>query len=410
MKSIRHFASAAVIAFAVAAGPAWADEEADEQISTTADDKVGPVAKPEKEEKKSGWQIKPRFRVQYDVADIDGPATLTGQGRSSEFRRSQLGVDITMPGGFSARVEGEFTADPIEFADAYIAWSGDGLTITAGQQKHFTPLDDMTSDLNTSFTERAALVTAFGYGRRTGLSANYIKGDFMVGGGVFTDPLILLDDVGKNSLSVDLRAAWMPTIGKAKVHLGAAYHWKDRNDFEANPLRYRQRPLAHSTETRYISTPGLTVDKEQSYGLEAGAVLGRFHAASEVHWLHASRPGFDDPTFFGAYGEVGFFLTNDSRPLKNGAFGAIKPKKPLGSGGIGAVQVNARYDILDLNSKGATGGKQDGYMASIIWTPIENLRLLANYARLDYTDAALPAGVDRDYSVDVFQVRGQITF
>ncbi len=296
------------------------------------------------------------------------------------------------------------------FRERYATLPMEGLTVTAGQQKPFTPFDDMTSDLNTSFSERAAFVTAFGYSRRTGASASYAKGDFMISGGVFTDPLIMLNDVADNSMSVDLRGGWMPTIGKAKLHFAAAYHLRELNDFGLVTTRYRLRPALRITDTRYIGTPALAITKEQRYGLEAAAVLGRFHGAAEVHWLHATRTSSDNPTFFGGYAEAGVFLTSDSRPLKAGVFGGIKPKKPLGSGGIGAVQVNVRYDHLDLNSKGVTGGKQDGYMASLIWSPTENLRLLLNYARLDYTDAAIAVGGSRNYAVDVFGLRGQITY
>lgn len=370
---------------------------------------IEPTA-PKSEENTSSWQIKPRWRVQYDIAEIDGPTGLPGAGDYDDLRRARIGVDIKAPHGFLARVEGEFSTDPIEFTDAYVGWSGKGINILAGQQKNFTPLDDITSNLNISFMERAAFSTTFGYARRTGVSVVYSKGTWAIGGGVFTDPLIMLNDVKSNSISADVRGYWEPQLGKAKLHLGAAYHWRNLNDFGDVTTRYRQRPLVRITDTRYIGTPGLTVDKEQRYGLEAAAVAGRFHGAAEVHWLNASRLGLADPTFFGGYAEAGVFLTNDSRPLKGGAFGGIKPKKPLGSGGIGAVQVNVRYDYLDLNSAGVTGGKQDGYLASLIWTPVEFLRLMVNYARLDYSDAAIAVGSDRDYSVDVIGARAQLSF
>ncbi len=391
--------------------PSGSSKEAEETPVPTTDAPTSDAPIAAKAEKsKSGWQIKPRWRLQYDIADIDGPTGLAGLGKFEDIRRTQLGVDIKMPNGFSARVEGDFSADPIEFVDAYIAWEGKGVSVTAGQHKALTPLDDMTSDVNTSFMERAAFSTAFGYGRRTGISAGITKGDFAVNGGVFTDPLILLNDVKSNSVSADFRTYWSPKLGSTKVHLAAAYHWRNLGDFSDSTTRYRQRPLVRITDTRYISTAGITVDKEHRYGFEAAAVNGRFHGASEVHWLKAERPGFTDPTFFGGYAEAGVFLTNDSRPLKAGTFGGIKPKKPLGKGGIGALQFNVRYDYLDLNSKGVTGGKQDGYLASVIWTPIENIRLLFNYARLDYTGAAIAVAGDRDYAVDVIGVRGQLTF
>jgi phosphate-selective porin OprO and OprP len=403
MKSLRLFAGTALLV--AVASPATAEESAD------TESKVKVEAAPTKIEKqKSDWQIKPRWRVQYDVADIDGPTGLAGLGNVDDIRRAQLGIDLKMPGGFSARIEGDFAASPIEFTDLYLAWDRKGINVTAGQHKAFTPIDDMTSDLNTSFLERASIVTAFGYSRRTGVSAGYSKGDFGVNAGVFTDPLLQLNDVQSNSVSVDTRAYWSPKMGKAKLHFAAAYHLRDLNDFGLATTRYRLRPQLRITDTRYIGTPGLVISKEQRYGLEAAAVLGRFHSVAEFHWLNASRTSFDNPTFFGGYAEAGFFLTNDSRPLKGGAFGGIKPKKPLASGGIGALQINVRYDYLDLNSKGVTGGKQNGYMASLIWTPAENFRLMGQYSKLKYTDAAIAVAGDRSYSVDVIGLRGQISY
>ena len=97
--------------------------------------------------------------------------------------------------------------------------------------------------------------------------------------------------------------------------------------------------------------------------------------------------------------EVGYFLTRgDTRTYKGGAFDRISPKNPVGSGGIGAVQVNLRYDYLDLNDAGIAGGTQNGLGGSIVWTPTAYTRLMANYGRMTYSDAFMPAaGGDRDY-------------
>jgi phosphate-selective porin OprO and OprP len=383
-----------------AASPALAQEVAKETMATPKTEK-----KPESE-----WQLKPRWRVQYDVAEIDGPAGLAGTGDFEDIRRARIGVDLKMPSGFAARVEAELTTDPIELTDAYLQWSNKSFKVVAGQQKPQLPLDEENSNLNISFLERAAFVSTFGYGRRTGVSGHYTKGDWSMSGGIYTDPLITLNDVPTNSTSLDFRTHWSPKVGKTKLHLAAAYHWRDLNDIGASPTRYRSRPSIRIVDTRYIGTPGLAVEKEQRYGLEAAAVNGRFHFAGEAHWLKAQRAVLDDPTFFGAYAELGVFLTNDSRPLKGGSFGAIKPKKPIGGGGIGAVQLNVRYDHLDLNSKGVTGGKQNGLLTSLIWTPAENFRLLGQYSRLKYSDAAIAVAGDRSYTVDVIGVRGQISY
>jgi phosphate-selective porin OprO/OprP len=358
----------------------------------------------------SEWQLRPRWRLQYDVARIDGPDGLAGVGNFQDIRRARVGVDLAMPYGFSARLETELTADPIELNDAYLQWSGRRVKVILGQQKAQFPLDEENSDLDTSFLERAAFVNAFGYTRRTGISGHYVAGDWAMSGGIYTDAIVALNDVRANSVSADLRAFWSPQLASTRLHFGAAYHWRDMNDFGLAATRYRSRPALRITDTRYIGTPGLAVEKEQRFGLEAAAVQGRFHLASEAHWLKAQREGHNDPIFFGAYAEIGLFLTKDSRPLKGGMFGTIKPRKPIGGGGLGAVQLNIRYDYLTLNSGAIIGGTQNGYLASLIWTPAENFRLMGQYTKLRYTDAAVALAGDRSYSVNVIGVRGQISF
>jgi phosphate-selective porin OprO/OprP len=410
MRSRHITAAVATFTSLFSAVPALAQPE-DPSISLP--DRGLADAKPpesKKSESASDWKLRPRWRVQYDVANLDGPAGLPGTGNLQDIRRARVGVDVTMPNGFAARLETELTTDPIEFTDAYLQWSDKRFKVMLGLQKAQLPLDEENSNLNISFLERAAFVSAFGYSRRTGISGHYVKGDWVMSGGVYTDPLILLNDVATNSASVDFRTYWSPQFASTKFHLGAAYHWRDLNDFGMATTRYRSRPALRITDTRYIGTPALAVEKEQRFGLEAAAVTGRFHVATEAHWLKAQRDRLNDPTFFGAYAELGVFLTKDSRPLKGGLFGSIKPNKPVGGGGLGAVQLNLRYDHLDLNSGNVVGGKQNGYLASLIWTPAENFRLMGQFARLRYSDAAIAIAGDRSYRVDVLGVRGQISF
>src|SRR3546814_18673377 len=109
---------------------------------------------------------------------------------------------------------------------------------------------------------------------------------------------------------------------------------------------------------------------------------GRWHAASEPDCQKVERIGLADPEFFGGAVEAGLYLTDDTRSYRSGMFRGIKVKKPVGSGGIGAWQVNLRSDHLDLNDDGIDGGKQDGHMASRLWNPIDYVRFMINSARL----------------------------
>src|SRR3546814_8750459 len=70
--------------------------------------------------------------------------------------------------------------------------------------------------------------------------------------------------------------------------------------------------------------------------------------------------GMADPTFFGGYAEVGYFLTSgDTRGYKDGKFDRTKPKNPVGKGGMGSLQFNLRYDRLDLSDAAILGRSEE---------------------------------------------------
>ena len=359
-----------------------------------------------------GWSFKPRGRLQVDVASIDAPAGVTGThgGLATEFRRAYLGMEGKIPGGFGYRIEADFANSAVDLTDVYLTYATGPLTVTAGQQKPFWSLDELTSDLFTSMLERAAFTQAFGFERRVGLSAQYKGKALLLQGGVFGDNANDLNSDSNNSVSLDARAIWMPKFGNTQLHLGGSGQWRNINDAPA--VRYASRPFVHTTNSRIVDTGTFNATSERGLGVEAAALAGPFHVAGEGFWQTARRPGFADPTFFGGYAEVGYVLTRgDARIYKDGAFDRLAPSRPINAGGPGAIEVNARYDYLDLNDAGIVGGRQRTLGVSLVWAPISYVRLTANYGRLMFDDAAIgtPTG-DRDYSADAFGLRTQIDF
>lgn len=405
---MRSFVRVSVLAIAAAfASAASAQESPDDQAHSILHDGAPTLASDD------GWSIKPRGRLQLDVTAIDAPDGLADDaGSASEVRRAYIGVEGKIPGGFAYRAEVDVATGAAEINDLYLSYAAtDTLTFMVGQYKPFWGLEEMTSDLFPSFTERAAINTAFGYERRLGASAEFASDAVLLQGGVFTDHVQELDDSEDDPISFDARAVFMPKIGGARLHLGGSVHVRDFND-SADSARYRVRPFVHTAEVRFIDTGSIPATGETGYGLEAAFIKGPFHAAAETHWQAVDRVDGPDPTFFGYSLEGGMFLTKgDTRSYKKGQFDRIKPVRPVGRGGIGAVQLNARYEFLDLNDAGIIGGTQKAYQLSLIWTPTAYTRLIANYGRLNYSDAAVPGpGGDRSYGVDAFGARAQFDF
>jgi phosphate-selective porin OprO/OprP len=360
-----------------------------------------------------GWSFKPRGRLQVDSAVIDAPSGAgLGLGHGTEFRRAYIGFDGTLPGGFGYRVEADLANSSVDLTDVYLTYKASKeLTLTVGQHKPFWGLDEMTSDLFTPFMERAAFNSAFGFERRVGVSGTYARKKVIVQLGAFADNAADLNADRNNSYSLDGRVVFSPEVGGGVLHLGGSAHFRDFND-AANTARYRARPFVHTTDVRLVDTGQFSATGERSFGAELAYVDGPFHATLEGHRITALRPGgLPDPTFWGGYAEIGMLVTpGDVTAYRNGGYDRIRPANPVTEGGIGAIQLNVRYDRIDLTDGAIVGGTQQAAGLSAVWIPTEYVRFLVNYGHLWIDDAAVPAWTEPQVQADAFGVRAQVDF
>ncbi len=360
----------------------------------------------------SSVTFKPRGRLQLDSSHVSRPEGINAPtlGWSTDVRRAYLGAEGKLGGGFGYRMEVDVATGSAQLTDAWLTYGKGPLTITLGHHR-ITSLEDVTSDLDTSMLERAAFTQAFGLERRLGLSASYGAGDLLVTAGLFADDLETLG-AGEtaNSYSLDGRLVYMPRVGKAQLHFGGSVHHREMNDL-TDALRYRARPGARTTDMRFVDTGLFSATAETGYGLELAAVRGPVHVAAEGFWQRVARPGLSAPTFFGGYGEIGYvFAGGTGRPYKKGAFGTVAPTRGLDKGGAGAWQINLRHDWLDLSDRGIQGGSQRMFGASLVWVPVEHVKFLANYLRVEVRDTPVLAGGRSDYGANVFGLRAQYDF
>jgi len=356
-----------------------------------------------------GWSLKPRGRLQYDFGHIERPdgVAAAGLGSVDELRRARIGAEGTAPGGFGYVFEIDVAPDVVEIVDAYLTYKASGrITLTAGQHNNFQSLEELASSRFSSFVERAAFTDAFNFERRVGVSGAYVDGPLTAQLGVFHENFLDIDETD-DAVSVDARLVYAPRVGTAQLHFGGSAHWRDNGPPAAT--RYRQRPLVHATDVRFVGTPSLAVERETHFGVEAAMIRGPVHISGEAHWLKADTAAGPGRTFFGGYAEIGYFLTGETRGYRNARWDRTRVRRSIEEGGFGAVQATLRWDHLDLESGPVRGGTQNGLQASLIWIPTGHVRFMANYARLSYDGAAIAAaGGERDYTVDVIGVRAQL--
>ena len=362
---------------------------------------------------KDGWSFKPRGRIQIDAGSFNPPAALASRdkGLATRLRRAYIGFDGTIPGNFGYRFEADLAGSSVNITDMYLTYKASPkLTVTLGQHKALWGLEELTSDLFTPFMERSAFIGAFGFERRLGLSAAYTEKNFLIQGGIFADDANSLNLTTNNSYSLDGRVVFMPKLGHAQLHLGGSVHYRKLNDL-ASSASYAARPWLRTTDLRLVNTGTISgTSAERGIGTELAYISGRFHAGSETYWQKVVRPGLVSPTFNGGYAELGYMLTGDATSYRNGQWERTRPKHPLGKDGIGTVQVNLRYDWLDLVSGPIVGGRQQVAGISALWIPTDYVRFMLNYGHIWIDDAAVPAGTTRDYTADAFGLRAQFDF
>ncbi|WP_395393278.1 porin [Novosphingobium sp. BL-8A] len=365
--------------------------------------------------------FKVKGRIQADANYVGAPGGLDdrGLGFSTEMRRIRLGAEGGIGGGFGYKLELELSDNAVDLVDTYVSYRHGPWTVKLGNQNPFQSLDELTGDTTGSVMERAAFTDAFNFERRLGVSAQYMRGAWLAQVGLFSDDIgALANDADgvdggdeNDSHGIDARLVHAPKLGDTQLHFGGSVHWRDLGRLAEGTMRYRQRPYVHSTNTRLIGTPAMHVAQEFNWGVEAAAIRGRWHAAAEYNRLTADRVGQPSVSFQGAYAELGLFLTpGDSRGYKEGIFRTEAPAHALGDGGIGSVLFTLRYDWLDLDDRDIRGGRQDGYIAALVWTPVDYLRFNLNYALLAYKGATPLASGRTDYKVNVVGTRFELDF
>ena len=408
------------------------------------------------------WKFKVRGRLQYDAAYVENPNETTlgvaTLGFNSRVRRARLGVEGAMPGGFAYKLEADVANNAIGYGDLTLAYapSGQSFSVAIGNFDTYQSLEQPTSSRFINFLERAQMNEAFDHTRRLGIGLGYASGDFRANAGIFNDRIRADNAVsgsgegafGNRDLLLAARAVWSPELLGGRLHFGASYQHRefDKDDLG---LDYRTRPFVQTTDQRFVGSGTIAAHGDAVIGVEAAGIFGPLHVVGEAQRVKvkALRPGdtlgldevatgnrfIGDPEFWSYYLEAGYWLTGETRGYRGGLWDRTKVKRGFDRGGWGAVGVNARYDVLDLRDRVAAGtaitafsapnfidgGKQVGYLLSLVWQPIDFVRFTAQYTRAEIEGGPRAATVvpvsgnpvfDRDYGLDVLALRAAFDF
>ncbi len=341
--------------------------------------------------------LKVAGRLMYDTTFVGDDGDYDGASET-QFRRARLAVSGKLYRVFDYKLQIDFEdaddgGQAIE--DAYLRYKHEGFRVTFGQKKAPYSMNELTSSKYIAFLERSFASNFFGSealgigGRSPGITFTYDAKDsgLLLEGGYY---FLRIPGGDERSLDDGHGATGRVVYSKHDKELGALFHIGASGGFRKygndGIARVRVRPGV-SEGDRIIDTndPIEGADEYISFNANVAFAVNRVWGNAEFFYgqFENSEPGDDEATGF--YFQGGVFLTNDSRPYKNGAWAAVKPSNPVHKGGAGAFELALRYSELELGSAQIEGSNSNqtgsALTAALNWYPTPQVRFQFNYVK-----------------------------
>ncbi len=347
----------------------------------------------------AGWVVK------------DGAADI---GDDTDVRHLWLGVS-GKSGDWRYKVQTSIDNNSVGVKDAYVAFDGiKNVPIMAGNFYENNGMEIMSGNLNTTFMESGSGISAFRTLRHVGISVDPYGDNWGAQIGLFgdgvADPAVAANDEGWSFAS---RFTFAPIMSDDMVlHLGGSWRYRTP-DSPLEQVRFRSGGESHVIGETLVDTGNVAgVESYTTAALEGLYRIGGVTVMSEYNVTDLNRNALAEPSFKGGYVSVGWMLTGETREYnaKRGLVGRLKPKAnfAMGGEGLGAWEVAARFNTLDLTDNGVNGGEMESVTVGLNWYTTPFTRLMLNYVRNDL-DATGPVAF-RETDPEYVMLRAQADF
>ena len=361
------------------------------------------------------------------LAAANGPDLSSG----SNFRRAQLGVQGIVFGDWSYFFNYEFGSGVSSgnelmgrIQQAYIEY--DGLAPWSFRIGAYPPaagLEDSTASSDTIFLERnspADVVRNLAGGDgRDAIGVIYatdrIFGSAALTGGKTADTSLFFDE---QQAAVARLAGTVYSDPDTRILLSATGTDVFRApDASTGPGSVRNITLQDPPEltvddqsTKLVSTGAINTESAFAWGIEGAAQWQNLFGQAGYfgYGIDQRMPSKPELNFDGWYVQGTWVVTGESKGYNasNGAFTPPKPRTPfsLDGGGVGAVELAARYSDLDLNdhagtlgqpipANGVRGGEQQILTFALNWYPVSALKFGLQFQNVHINRiGTIPAG------------------
>ncbi len=378
---------------------------------------------------KSNFSVNGRVQADYRDFDIDAKAA-TGAAVSPEnasgfdIRRAYLGVK----GNFLGFVNYEATGDFAGSSTLKYYWVepvlSEAFKVRFGLFKMPGSLEQLTSSRFIDFTERdwvATMAPAVNKGimvhgvPTTGVTyaLSVSNGGYLAdaGSGTTRETSNSADGKALNG-RLTLNFAELAGNKEAIGHVGGWFGWDENlpamgSSSTAGTLAFRTNGRGTQFFSTNVASSSIlfTNPEIKRGGLEAIAAMGPVEVQGEYAMMNFQQQGLNDKEITAGYIGISYMLTGEqyASSYKNGLMDRMSPKNNytgLGSTGIGAWEIGARYSkfdatdftsgastsLYDIDSRASTN-KADSYTVGIKWIPEPNTRFLLDYIYTDFNSS-----------------------
>lgn len=339
-------------------------------------------------------------RMQYDFSSTFGSRYTgdNGQGdrniTGTEFRRVRLGAQGKLLDPVLYYIEADFAGSDVSLTYAYLAFQhefddlGTG-TLYFGNQYTDRAMDDRTSSKWTWFTEKNVISSVLtpGSAYDLGVTGEFVgEDDWHASLGVYKGSASSSKHTKSDDLTVISRAHWDPLVqaDDKLLHVGVHGGYERFHDRDT-PFTANSNVGTHYNSSLKINSDAV-MDPQQSYsyGVELAGLYGPFAFLGE--WGQRQVESHRDPkmTMTGYSGQVGYSLTGEAfgYDREMGVFKAPEVDNSVFKGGLGAWQLVARYQSLDIeNSDFYKGGSGHGTTVGLNWYLNDLVRTMFEYTR-----------------------------
>ena len=320
-------------------------------------------------------------------------------GNGVSLRRVRFAVKAKVAKDWYGEVDMDMADGEFELKDAIIEYSGvKNMEFTLGNFKEDFSMERTTSSRYLQFIERPMVTQTLAPSRHLGFQAAYLRNHFRATMGVFFQTIAGSEEAGyvkdnnkdfgrSQGYSFTSKVGWMPYTKDRTMGLyigGKASYRTPKTDEATNDyggLRLSTRSSTSINRKKYLDTDVIpNVDHHWLYGLEGAAYYRGLKIQSEWIGTHVTAKD-KNYNFGGSYVQLGYLLFGGNQHF-NVAEGEFT--SPGRGRKWGDVELNLRYDYIDLNDNGVWGGSAQNWAAGLNFYINKFFKFAINYQHTNH--------------------------